>query len=344
MKKIILIIIILLCSACYDYTEINELGIISGLGIDYVDDTYYVTYEVVSTKEQKEAKEKENKSYIVEGSGKNIMEALNDANSNLAKKPYFTHLKVCLITSNVDVLNISDYIIRNTNITTNFILVLNDNPKNVLEFKSKNEPINSLAIYNLLKKNDYTKLENVFDQQVAKLIEKNEDLVIPRVSVEDEIKLDTYGIYRDNKLYRYLSEEEQRVYDYLTKPGDVMVYKDNEAILLYNAKKGVKVKDKEVTIKLDLKAAIEALAEDYNLRSSKTYEELKDEYSEIINEEVSSLAKGLQEEQIDILGIKKAYYIKNGKKCELEDYQNLNIKVEVNLRVNKPGLLFGVIK
>ena len=34
MKKIILILIIFLCSGCLDYKEINSLGIISGIAIE----------------------------------------------------------------------------------------------------------------------------------------------------------------------------------------------------------------------------------------------------------------------------------------------------------------------
>ena len=49
MKKII----ILLCltfflTGCYDNIELNDLAIISGVGIDYKDNQYYLTYEILS--------------------------------------------------------------------------------------------------------------------------------------------------------------------------------------------------------------------------------------------------------------------------------------------------------
>ena len=48
MKKIILILIIFLCSGCLDYKEINSLGIISGIAIEKKDNNYETTYEVVN--------------------------------------------------------------------------------------------------------------------------------------------------------------------------------------------------------------------------------------------------------------------------------------------------------
>ena len=46
MKKIIFIIgIVLLISGCYDYRELNDMSIVSGIGIDYVDNQYKVIFE-----------------------------------------------------------------------------------------------------------------------------------------------------------------------------------------------------------------------------------------------------------------------------------------------------------
>ena len=49
MKKIIiLIVLIFLTSGCYDNIELNNLAIITGLGIDYKDDNFYLTYEILN--------------------------------------------------------------------------------------------------------------------------------------------------------------------------------------------------------------------------------------------------------------------------------------------------------
>ena len=50
MKKIILIISLFMLTGCYDYQEINDLAIISAIGVDYKDDEYIITLEVLSDK------------------------------------------------------------------------------------------------------------------------------------------------------------------------------------------------------------------------------------------------------------------------------------------------------
>ena len=55
MKKIILIIALFLLTGCYDYKEINNLGIISAIGIDYQDDEYNVTLEVLNDQADKDS-------------------------------------------------------------------------------------------------------------------------------------------------------------------------------------------------------------------------------------------------------------------------------------------------
>ena len=54
MKKFILLLLIpLFLGGCYDYNGLNDLAIISGIAIDYEDDEFKVTFEVISTKNLK---------------------------------------------------------------------------------------------------------------------------------------------------------------------------------------------------------------------------------------------------------------------------------------------------
>ena len=55
MKKLLILLIIpFILSGCYDYNELNDLAIISGIGIDYENEEYIVTYEILSTKKEGE--------------------------------------------------------------------------------------------------------------------------------------------------------------------------------------------------------------------------------------------------------------------------------------------------
>ena len=96
-KLIILTILMFFLSGCYDNIELNNLAIISGIGIDYHDDNYYLTYEILN-----DIKTSENttmKSYTIMGKGKNLPDAFTDANYKVGKKPYFAHLKIVILTN-----------------------------------------------------------------------------------------------------------------------------------------------------------------------------------------------------------------------------------------------------
>ena len=52
-KKILkiglLLSLFILTSGCFDYSELNNMDIIVGMGINKIDDNYEVTYEVINT-------------------------------------------------------------------------------------------------------------------------------------------------------------------------------------------------------------------------------------------------------------------------------------------------------
>ena len=57
MKKIILITLLLFfTTGCYDYMELNDLSIISGIAIDKVEDKYKVTFEILNDQKSNNCK------------------------------------------------------------------------------------------------------------------------------------------------------------------------------------------------------------------------------------------------------------------------------------------------
>ena len=84
MKKIItLILVLFLTAGCYDNIELNNLAIISGIGIDYHDDNYYLTYEILN--DIKTGDNTTMKSYTISGKGKSLPEAFTNTNYKVGK-------------------------------------------------------------------------------------------------------------------------------------------------------------------------------------------------------------------------------------------------------------------
>ena len=85
MKKIlILIIMTFLLGGCYDYNELNNIAIVSGVGIDYKDDKYSVTFEIISTKKSGDSSGSTS-SYTVSSEADTITEAFLKIGNSLDK-------------------------------------------------------------------------------------------------------------------------------------------------------------------------------------------------------------------------------------------------------------------
>ena len=345
MKKIILILIIFLCSGCLDYTEINSLGIISGIAVEKKDNNYEVTYEVVNTKNNN-TEETTSKTYTVTSQGKTFAEALQNTNKSLAKEPYFSHIKVVIIDKNINILDIADYILREDNFASNFYLAVSENPKDILEFQSKNEPINSVAILNLLETSNYVKLENSFDYLVAKLMSKTEDITIPEVYIDNEITLGTSYLYQGTSIKTKLDNNTQTIYNYLTSGKKILV-KDNtnNSIYISNGKLDIKIKNNKILLNFQAQGLVNYLNDNYNFRNKDTYTKLENTFNFLAKEQIISFINLEKENNIDVLGLRKAYYLKYpNKKYQSNILNTTEIEVNTNITINHAGSIFEVIK
>ena len=56
MKKLIILISIFLLTGCYDYIEIDDLAIISGIVLDYQNDKYNLTSQIIENDKETKIK------------------------------------------------------------------------------------------------------------------------------------------------------------------------------------------------------------------------------------------------------------------------------------------------
>lgn len=333
-KVLCLFSIILIFGGCYDYHELNSLDIISGIGITFNDNIYEVTYEVINTSLDKDNKESK-KSFTVLGSGKNISEAFYNTNNKLNKKPYFQHIKVMIIDDKVDITSISDYLIRSNMITTDFYLVMADNPKEMLGFTSDDKVINANYIYDILKKMNYTKMSNYFDFQVSRIIDKI-DISVPKFIIDNKIMFKTYGLYHGNKFICYLDDFNLNMYNFFLKDNNISYSNDKNSIKLYNNSLKTSTKD-IISFNFNLKAKVEILSDDYNLRNKEDFKRLETEFTDSLEKDLTKFIEFLREKQIDLLGINYQHYLKS-KKFDDNYFKDTEFKIGVKVKVNKPGL------
>ena len=184
-KYVLIPVIILLTTSCYNYLEVNEIAIVEGLSIDYIDNNYQVILEIVDIKSDNE------NSYLIESSSTSLNDAFENINKLSSKKISMSHLETIIISKEIlknHIDEISNYFINNKDITTNFYLVIANNPKDILNNSNNNYPINTKTITDILSKDNSNKYR--FDY-IYTLIKNNKEFEIPIVSIDNNnIKID----------------------------------------------------------------------------------------------------------------------------------------------------------
>lgn len=311
------------------------MDIIVGMGITKADNNYEVTYEVINTSINKENTDAK-KSFTVTGVGETIESAIKNTTSKLNKKPYFEHMRIVLINSSLDILSLSDYFIRNNNISSNFYLVLTDDPKSLLEYTSQDKKINSEEVYNILNNINYPNLHNYFDFQVNDILSKKKDITIPYISLEDKLIFKSYGLYHQNKFITLLSTNNLNLYNYYLHNKNIILESNNNSLNIYKTNYQIKLTT-EVNITLNIEASIDSLDTKIDLRKESSFKQLEIEFREVLTKEMTSYLKYLQSLNTDILGINNLNYLKTKKYSE-DYFSQSNINLKINLKIDRPGL------
>lgn len=355
MKKIILFLIIcLFITGCYDNIELNDLSIINGIGIDYKNDNFYITYEILN--DTKTSNNEVLKSYTKTGHGKTINEAFINTNYKISKKSYFAHLKLTIISESIaksHLTEIVDYFLRDPNIRDEFILLISkdSHPEDILNSASDDTPNVTSSIIELLENDSYNNntisLNEPYEKIISKLINKNYDITINSITFENNIiELSNNGIFKNNELYSYLSKKDSTLYNLLTNKNAKYTpekkYEDKTvAVNVYDAKKDIKVTKDLIDITINCEGKILENNKEFNLIKTETFKKLNKDFSKILETEIKNFIKTLQDNESDILGLQEIYY-KKYRKNNKKLWKNANIKVHVNLIINRKGFTYEV--
>lgn len=355
MKKILtLIITIFLTSGCYDYIELNNLSIISGISIDYQNDKYLVNYEVLNDK--KSGSDSSTKgSFTISGNGKTLAEAFYNTAKETPKKPYYAHLKCLIISEEVasnKLENTIDYLLRNTDIRSEFntVIAKDMSAKDLLNSSNKDTPVVSDLIETLLNTNKYYKNNTAtqpFEEMVTDILIFGEEAEMPVITKEnDKLNISGIGIFKDYNLQGILTAEESIIYNILT--GNALnasfnIPCNNNYLTLgvYNSKPNIEIKDQKINIDISTEAQVIESNCEYNFKDPETYKKLNKDYETILKKKIQNFIDTTLSLDSDILGIRRNYYIKTREKNN-DIWKLLDYDIKVDLKINKKGLIFEV--
>lgn len=351
MKKILLIILIIIfVSGCYDYKELNNIAIITGIAIDYdyQNNLYHLTYEILS-----EQKDNDTKSYYVDSTSNNINDAINKLESKINKIPYYAHLKILLLNKNIinkKSINFYEYFLRNPNITTTFSVILTDIDANkILKEKSNDSDVTSQKIYNIINnKNTSNKIiHNYSFEKFIDILNNNKvDLVLPSITLNDKDICENSYYYFDKDFNEYkLTYNEAKLLNLVLYSDKISLrlpcdnHNNYTSIDIYNNKTNYSFSNNKLNIDIKSMASILENQCNYNLKDKKTYIKLQNQYNNYLNKEYKNFIKTLKNNNTDILGLNYKYYKEYRNTIE---FNKLNININSDITINKNGLIFEV--
>lgn len=341
MKKIlILFIMILSLTGCKDYIEINDLAILTGIVIDYKDDMYKVTAQLI-------VNDKESNIEVFTTKSSSINEAIAELSKLSNKEVFISHLKVLIVTDNVlkNNINFKDYFLRSSKSKMNFyIYVVSEDISDKILNIYKDNYGSSIYLEKMMKFNQNifsSSTPLTFSEYVYYSLEKGYDNIYPKIDIvtnndKDVLYLNSLSIFKDSKEIN-LTENESIFYNILTNKANktslTINCDDNTySIELQDIKTKYKFKDNKLLINNKSKAKIIDYKCKYDLNEKSSIKKLNDLTNNYIEDNINNLLEFIRKNNTDIIGIGN-YIYKHNNKYYKDNYLN-NINYEVNSKTN----------
>lgn len=369
-KFIICISFILLLSGCWNYNELNNLAIITGVAIDKDENGYIMTY-MISNSSQADSKSNSNQASTVlyEGKGKTLTSASENINQKLPKTPYIGHTEVIVISEEIaqtNMINVMDFFLRNPESRKEiYVLVSKDVPaKDTLSILT---PLESFPSQNI--KSNIEAAENEiastytikYSEFLVRLIEQGIEPTLGVIEVEGNIKegqsqesndkskqdavikLESTAIFKNDELVYITNKKESSAINTLNKCFNNIYIEtkcEDEKIVTnitsIEVKSDVKTENNKINIVINVEGTgslIEVNCKK-NLEDTKVIEEIKKDVDEELKNFLYQGINVAKKYKTDIFGFGNMLYKKNPKYWHnIKDNWNEKILPNINIKV-----------
>lgn len=354
MKKKILLLLSLICllSGCWDKRELNELAIMTAIGIDKSDDGYKVSAQIVVPSELS-SKGGPGHSQIVlfQAADKTIDAALRKLTKETPRIIYPGHLQVLIFGEDLAKEGIGkalDYMSRNWEIRADyFVVIAKDNTaENVLNIQTPLENIPSNNMFNTLQKaekNNSTTTGKKFTDLIGDLERPGIEPVLTGIIITGDEKsgsskqnldsitpsarlmYDGLAIFKGDKLIGWLDQYDSRGYNGITNNvkravSTIACPKEGELNLeIQNFQSKVKSKtvnsSPEIEIKIAVHANVGAIECIIDVKKENTLKELEKIFENQIKENLQHTINTVQKDfNSDVFGFGATIYQHDPKK------------------------------
>lgn len=344
MKKIKYLILFLpLLTGCYNYKELNNLGITTSVSIDYQDDNFYVIAEVVNPVKQQDASSGEKSSFITfTSSASSLQEAFRKVVLESPRQLYASQLQIIILSEEVvnnHLPEVLEYFSRDPETRTEIKVIIAKNHEStesitiqtlLSDFSSSNI-LESLKlqgkVYGITYELTVNELLNMYMDPYLEITmpsmilygdleEGNEKENLTTSVPKAKVMIDTNAVIKDNKILGYLDTEEAKIVNLMngkTKQTILNIpYNDGYIVFEPNrikVSKNADVKNNIVKIKVSGYAKIKEIQTLIDTKDTKEVDKINKYLNKEIEDMVTSTFNNIRDKyNTDIFEFRQLFY------------------------------------
>ena len=380
MKKVILLIFLtFICTGCYNYKELNELGIVSAMGISKDGDLYNLDIQLLNVLDSEKSGLNKSPITVISGQGETIFEAARSMNKKTSKVFFLADVDYVFLDQSVlnDGLDeIMDFLIRDTRLSLNFLVVTSTENKSldilssishfdtnsannlydaVMNSEIRYGGINSLHVRELINnyyaKGKYTIFPNVYIKDTSKSSENDS---LEDSKSESYVEVKNMVFFKDKEVIE-LTDEETKGVNFLRnkiKNATLTIECDGGYFTIETLESKMKLKSKLNINQLNVKGSVGAEIVYYGCKDNLDNADVLKNISKKAEKEVESyITKAFNKSKkynYDFLGLGNYIYKNNYKYFDFENkdwnkdgLNKLNLKYNIDVSLYKQGNLRG---
>ena len=373
MKRIKFLILLLpLLSGCYNYRELNELGITTAVSIDYKDNNFYVIAEVINPIKQQDASSSNNSPFInYNSSSSSLQDAFRKVVLESPRQLYAAQLEIIVLSEEVvnnHLEEVLEYFARDPEARTEIKIIVaktEDSTKAItlqtlLTSLSSSNIINSLDLQSKVLGMDYpVTLNELLNMYIDPYLE----VVLPSMTlygnyeIGDEkenittsspkaiVKIDGSTITKDNKILGYLDLEESKILNLINgKLKETIIkmnYYDGYIIFEPNrikVSRELDIKNNIIKINISGYSKTKEIQSNINAKDPKEIEKLNKALNMELEKKITDTFNSIREKySTDVFGFQELYYRTNYKYFKencTNWYENIYPKIKLEVKAN----------
>ncbi|HEX3032337.1 MAG TPA: Ger(x)C family spore germination protein [Bacillota bacterium] len=315
---LLMVIVAMLAASCWNYREIEDLSIVSGVALDpAAKGSYEMTVEIVEMQGQQASKTVAKR---ISGTGETLFDAIRNIISLSGKKVYWSHCKVLILNQRLlldDVVKILDWFNRDSETRADIHIFVSQQQtaKEILDARGTTNEVVAFQLDDVMRsEKSLSKAPSTMISDF--IVELGGEGIAPIVPVvrlaktDSQTTLQVWGtaLFNEDRLAQFLNGEDSKpflmVRDLLK--GGVLVHetvgpkgKVKMALEIFKCKTKMKsqLEGGKPTIKLEttLDIALDDVAGELDITNEKDTKKLERELEEQMNKRISQLVKKVQE-------------------------------------------------